>query len=180
MARQYRQNTSYEEIQDEEKRSHGNTELPYGIAKSIGLDTTNMSPREVWEMLQKKGYNPKEEYKKLASKGNLSEQNKVKPVNSANSSDDIIAEEPQKHILESVREEVGRLEEMNPEDITFLGLSEKEKYRMKLAVLIVENETEREYDKLDRRDDLTQQETQQLDDLMQRLSRLRQIREKLK
>ena len=35
--------------------SGGNTRLPYGIAKGLGLDTTGMSPSEVWAMLGKCG-----------------------------------------------------------------------------------------------------------------------------
>lgn len=48
---------------------HGNTRLPYGIAKSMGLDTTGMTPSEVWDMLKGKGISPEEEYKKLEERG---------------------------------------------------------------------------------------------------------------
>lgn len=48
---------------------HGNTRLPYGIAKSMGLDTTGMSPSEVWAMLRGEGISPEEEYKKLEERG---------------------------------------------------------------------------------------------------------------
>lgn len=39
--------------------------LPYGIAKGLGLDTTGMRPRQVWEMLKKRGITPENEYDKL-------------------------------------------------------------------------------------------------------------------
>lgn len=39
--------------------------LPYGIAKGLGLDTTGMRPREVWEMLKGRGITPENEYDKL-------------------------------------------------------------------------------------------------------------------
>lgn len=42
--------------------------LPYGIAKGLGLDTTGMRPREVWEMLKGRGITPKNEYEKLKEK----------------------------------------------------------------------------------------------------------------
>ena len=46
--------------------------LPYGIAKGLGLDTTGMKPREVWEMLDGYGYNPKNTYNKLKQKSQVS------------------------------------------------------------------------------------------------------------
>lgn len=42
--------------------------LPYGIAKGLGLDTTCMRPREVWEMLKGRGITPENEYDKLKEK----------------------------------------------------------------------------------------------------------------
>jgi proteasome lid subunit RPN8/RPN11 len=42
--------------------------LPYGIAKGLGLDTTGMRPREVWEMLKGRGVTPENEYDKLKEK----------------------------------------------------------------------------------------------------------------
>ena len=42
--------------------------LPYGIAKGLGLDTTGMRPREVWEMLKGRGITPENEYDKLKEK----------------------------------------------------------------------------------------------------------------
>jgi hypothetical protein len=42
--------------------------LPYGIAKGLGLDTTGMRPREVWEMLKRRGITPENEYDKLKEK----------------------------------------------------------------------------------------------------------------
>ena len=47
----------------------GNTKLPYGIAKSMGIDTSGMAPKEVWkEIMGEGGISPKEAYKSL-SKG---------------------------------------------------------------------------------------------------------------
>lgn len=77
-------NTSVEEIEkcfrkwirdyrmdddDDDGSKGGNTTLPYGIAKSEGIDTTGMTPSEVWAALGKRGYSAKEEYKKMGSKG---------------------------------------------------------------------------------------------------------------
>lgn len=42
--------------------------LPYGIAKGLGLDTTGMKPREVWNMLKGRGITPENEYEKLKDK----------------------------------------------------------------------------------------------------------------
>lgn len=42
--------------------------LPYGIAKGLGLDTTGMRPREVWDMLKGRGITPENEYDKLKEK----------------------------------------------------------------------------------------------------------------
>ena len=65
-----------------EKKNHGNTKLPYGIAKGKGIDTTGLSPKEVWEKLIGEGVSPKKEYEKLskASSGKVS--SKVKPGSS--------------------------------------------------------------------------------------------------
>lgn len=35
------------------------TRLPYGIAKDMGIDTTGMTPREVWDKIEGKGVSPK-------------------------------------------------------------------------------------------------------------------------
>lgn len=51
----------------EKKENHGNTSLPYGIAKSKGLDTTGKTPKQVWDMLSKYGITAKEEYNKLST-----------------------------------------------------------------------------------------------------------------
>ncbi len=69
-----------------EKKNHGNTKLPYGIAKGKGIDTTGLSPKEVWEKLIGEGVSPKKEYEKLskASSGKVS--SKVKPGSSTMSS----------------------------------------------------------------------------------------------
>ena len=42
--------------------------LPYGLAKGLGLNTDGMTPREVWDMLKKRGVNPDNEYEKLKEK----------------------------------------------------------------------------------------------------------------
>lgn len=58
--------------------------LPYGIAKGLGLDTTGMRPREVWEMLKGRGITPENEYDKLKEKAQNSLQQgeiiQVKPI----------------------------------------------------------------------------------------------------
>lgn len=53
--------------------ARGNTRLPYGIAKGEGLDTEGMTPKEVWEMLEGRGYSATEEYDKLKKGGNVRE-----------------------------------------------------------------------------------------------------------
>lgn len=55
-------------IEIEPDENHGNTKLPYGIAKGYGLDTTGKTPREVWDMLKGYGVTPENEYKKLKEK----------------------------------------------------------------------------------------------------------------
>lgn len=40
--------------------------LPYGLAKKEGIDTTGMTPKQVWEALKGKGFNPQQEMDKLA------------------------------------------------------------------------------------------------------------------
>lgn len=58
--------------------------LPYGIAKGLGLDTTGMRPREVWDMLKGRGITPENEYDKLKEKAEISikkgEIIQVKPI----------------------------------------------------------------------------------------------------
>lgn len=56
--------------------------LPYGIAKGLGLDTTGMRPREVWEMLKRRGITPENEYDKLKEKAEKEvPKDEVKTVN---------------------------------------------------------------------------------------------------
>ena len=56
--------------------------LPYGIAKGMGLDTTGMTPRQVWDMLKGKGVNPDNAYKELEKKAKTEiEKEKPKVVN---------------------------------------------------------------------------------------------------
>lgn len=50
--------------------------LPYGLAKKEGIDTTGMTPKQVWEALKGKGINPQQEMDKLAkSFGNKQKDN---------------------------------------------------------------------------------------------------------
>lgn len=53
------------------KRLDGwNTSLPYGIASNLGIDTTDMSPREVWEKIEKAtNESPSTFYKKKEKAG---------------------------------------------------------------------------------------------------------------
>lgn len=70
------------EGESEERRSeknHGNTKLPYGIAKGKGIDTTGLSPKEVWEKLIGEGVSPKKEYEKLSKEKSTSAKSKIKP-----------------------------------------------------------------------------------------------------
>lgn len=56
---------------DDESAGGGNganTRLPYGLAKSKGIDTTGMSPPEVWQALESEGVSASAEYKKLAQR----------------------------------------------------------------------------------------------------------------
>ena len=46
---------------------HSSTSLPYGIAKGAGLDTTGMTPHEVWKMLEGKGYSASAAFAALKS-----------------------------------------------------------------------------------------------------------------
>lgn len=66
MAKQYAQPEI--EIIEVDASDGNRYSLPYGIAKGLGLDTTGMRPREVWEMLKGHGYNPKNAYGKLKQK----------------------------------------------------------------------------------------------------------------
>ena len=53
-----------------EKRSHGNTRLPYGLCKKYGIEVPpGTTPYEAWELLKGKGVNPQEEYRKLKERG---------------------------------------------------------------------------------------------------------------
>jgi hypothetical protein len=52
----------------EGKSSHGNTKLPYGLAKEKGINTDGMTPRQVWDALKKYGITPQTEYARLKSK----------------------------------------------------------------------------------------------------------------
>ena len=53
-----------------DKKSHGNTRLPYGLCKSAGIDTTGMTPSEAWKALEgETGVGAKEAYGKLEKYG---------------------------------------------------------------------------------------------------------------
>lgn len=56
------------EVVEPDEGNGANTRLPYGIAKGLGLSTDGMTPRQVWEMLKKRGVNPENEYEKLKEK----------------------------------------------------------------------------------------------------------------
>ncbi len=56
------------EVVEPDEGNGANTRLPYGIAKGLGLSTEGMTPRQVWEMLKKRGINPENEYEKLKEK----------------------------------------------------------------------------------------------------------------
>lgn len=53
------------EIEPGEEDGGARYRLPYGIAKGLGLDTTGMTPRQVWEMLKKRGISPERAYEDL-------------------------------------------------------------------------------------------------------------------
>ena len=66
---------------DEENSSHGkssNTRLPYGIAKSEGIDTTGMSPAEVWEALAGKGISTSAAYGSLKTGKKVTSETSIK------------------------------------------------------------------------------------------------------
>lgn len=66
------------EVVEPEEGNGANTRLPYGIAKGLGLSTEGMTPRQVWEMLKKRGITPENEYEKLKEKA--TEEVKNEPV----------------------------------------------------------------------------------------------------
>ena len=53
------------EAEEEEEGSHGNTKLPYGLAKGEGIDTVGMKPKEVWKALEGYGYSAASSYQGL-------------------------------------------------------------------------------------------------------------------
>lgn len=72
MAREYRQNTKYNDILSDtaeeteetatKESGHGNRySLPYGLCKSVGIDTTGMTPREAWDAWTSKTGRSKED-----------------------------------------------------------------------------------------------------------------------
>ena len=56
------------EVIEPDEGNGSNTRLPSGIAKGMGLNTDGMTPRQVWEMLKRRGINPENEYEKLKEK----------------------------------------------------------------------------------------------------------------
>lgn len=77
------------------------TRLPYGIAKGMGIDTTGMSPSDVWDALKGKGVSPTEEYRKLKerSKGK-SKEGESKAAEKAKAPETIRYEEAKKKLEE--------------------------------------------------------------------------------
>ena len=76
MAREYRQNTPYEDINNgegdegtEAQSSHGNTRLPFGLCKKYGIPLPDYAtPRMAWEALKRgTGLTPDQIYDHLAS-----------------------------------------------------------------------------------------------------------------
>lgn len=76
MAREYRQNTPYEDINNgegdegkEKQSSHGNTRLPFGLCKKYGIPLPDYAtPRMAWEALKRgTGLTPDQIYDRLAS-----------------------------------------------------------------------------------------------------------------
>ena len=68
MAEKQAYESPYIEIVPGEEDGGARYRLPYGIAKGMGLDTTGMTPRQVWDMLKGKGINPDNAYKELEKK----------------------------------------------------------------------------------------------------------------
>ena len=59
-----------EENNNVKKGSHGNTRLPFGLCKKMGIDVGgDWTPRDAWDALKGKGVSAKEEYKKLCGDG---------------------------------------------------------------------------------------------------------------
>jgi hypothetical protein len=74
----------YIEIVPGEEDGGARYRLPYGIASGMGLDTTGMTPREVWDILKGHGISPDNAYKELEKKAkqqiNKQEIVEVKPI----------------------------------------------------------------------------------------------------
>lgn len=68
MAEKKEYESPYIEIEPGEEDGGARYRLPYGIAKGLGLDTTGMTPRQVWEMLKGRGINPDKAYEDLEKK----------------------------------------------------------------------------------------------------------------
>lgn len=78
MAKEYRQNTSYEEVAGNEGETpeetsgnvnHGNTRLPFGLCMKYGISLPqDATPRDAWNALKGKGITPEKVYKELNEK----------------------------------------------------------------------------------------------------------------
>lgn len=79
-----------EVIEVEPEVNHGNTRLPYGIAKGFGLDTTGKTPRQVWDMLKGYGVSPENEYDKLKERATSETKSDIKEVKPKLSKEELI------------------------------------------------------------------------------------------
>lgn len=90
MAKEYRQNTPYEDITNEdEETSRGNIGLPFGLCKKFGIPLPDKAtPREAWEALKRKtGLTPEQVYRKLKDQENKKRKEAEKIYNSETSSE---------------------------------------------------------------------------------------------
>lgn len=90
MAKDYRQNTPYEDITDEdEENSRGNIGLPFGLCKKFGIPLPDKAtPRDAWEALKRRtGLTPEQVYRKLKDQENKKRKEAEKIYNSETSSE---------------------------------------------------------------------------------------------
>ncbi|MCD8201927.1 MAG: hypothetical protein LUD47_07675 [Clostridia bacterium] len=68
-------NMDAEGDRDESEAHHGggNTRLPYGLCKALGIDTTGFSPKDCWKALKGEGVSPTEAYATLQKTGSAKE-----------------------------------------------------------------------------------------------------------
>ncbi len=90
MAKEYRQNTNYNDIiqdsgQNEENTTNnsGNTGLPFGLCKKYGIEVpADATPRDAWNLLEgKTGITPNNFYKKLANPQNKFSDSTTEQIN---------------------------------------------------------------------------------------------------